>query len=229
LVSSVQNSPNFELLKAEKGLSKELGFKHTSSSRWNAELVFFQQNIKNGLVRNLTSTGNEYFLNTGEILQNGIELSNNFGFIKTNSTKFIKEANLGLNLVYNDFKYKQFVLGTTDLAQKSLPGVSKYNGFLKLDVVQKQGFFINFDVNYLSKMPLNDANLVFSEDVFLSQLRGGFSKTFKKVGLKIYGGIDNLFDEKYSSGYDFNAFGNRFYNPTPPRNFNGGLRMDLKL
>jgi iron complex outermembrane recepter protein len=229
LVSSVQNSPNFELLKAEKGLSKELGFKHSSSSCWNAELVFFQQNIKNGLVRNLTAAGNEYFLNTGEILQNGIELSNNFGFIKNNSTKFIKEANLGLNLVYNDFKYKQFVSGTTDLAQKSLPGVSKYNGFLKLDVVQKQGFFINFDVNYLSKMPLNDANMVFSEDVFLSQVRGGFSKTFKKVGLKIYGGIDNLFDEKYSSGYDFNAFGNRFYNPSPPRNFNGGLRMDLKL
>lgn len=229
LVSSVQNSPNFELLKAEKGLSKELGFKHSSSSFWNAELVFFQQNIKNGLVRNLTADGNEYFLNTGEVLQNGIELSNNFAFIKTNSTKFFKEANLGLNLVYNDFKYKQFVSGTSDFGEKSLPGVSKYNGFLKLDIVQKQGFFLNFDVNYLSKIPLNDANAVFSEDVFLSQLRGGFTKIFKKASVKIYGGFDNLFNESYSSGFDFNAFGNRFYNPSPPRNFNGGLRLDLKL
>lgn len=229
LVSSVQNSPNFELLKAEKGLNKELGFKHVSTDFWNSELVFFQQNIKNGLVRNLTAGGNEYFLNTGAILQNGIEFSNNFGLVKANTSKFIKEANLGLNLVYNDFIYKAFKSGTSDFSNKDLPGVSKYNGFLKLDILQQKGFFVNYDMNYLSKMPLNDANTVFSEDAILSQIRGGFSQIFGKVGLKVYAGIDNLFDESYSSGFDFNAFGNRFYNPSPPRNFNGGVKLDFRF
>ncbi|MCF8325219.1 MAG: TonB-dependent receptor plug domain-containing protein [Leadbetterella sp.] len=229
LVSSVQNSPNFELLKAEKGLNKELGYKHVSTGFWNSELVFFQQNIKNGLVRNLTSGGNEYFLNTGAILQNGIEFSNHFGLVRSNTSKFIKAANLGLNLVYNDFVYKTFKSGTNDFSNKELPGVSKYNGFLKLDIIQQKGFFINYDMNYLSKMPLNDANTVFSEDVILSQIRGGFSQNFGKVGLKVYVGIDNLFEEDYSSGYDFNAFGNRFYNPSPPRNFNGGVKLDFRF
>lgn len=229
LVSSVQNSPNFQLLRAEKGLSREFGFKHRSNGLWNPELVFFQQIIKNGLVRNLNESGNEYFLNTGEIIQNGIEFTNNLLLVKPNKVSFIKVSNLGLNFVYNDFNYKKFLSGTSDFGGKELPGIAKYNGFLKFDIEQQSGYFLNFDLNYLSKMPLNDLNSVYSKDVLISQIRGGYNKVIKKVGLKVYGGIDNLFNEKYSSGYDFNAFGNRFFNPSPPRNFNGGLRLDFKF
>ena len=229
LVSTVQNSPNFQLLNAEKGLNKELGFKHISNTFWNSELVFFQQNIRNGLVRNLLANGNEYFLNTGEILQNGIEFSNLFILQKVNETKFIRAANLGLNFVYNEFSYKKFMSGATDFGGKELPGVPKNNLFLKLDVEQHSGFFFNFDLNYLSKIPLNDLNSVYAEEAFLSQARLGFIKSIRKLEFRIYAGIDNLLNEKYSAGYDFNAFGNRFYNPSPPRNYNGGIKLDFKF
>jgi iron complex outermembrane recepter protein len=229
LVASVQNAPNFELLKAEKGFNKEIGLRHRTNSFWNTELVFFLQNIKNGLVRNLTATGNEYFLNTGEILQNGIEFSNTMALQKTNETEFIKEANVSLNVVYNDFSYQKFISGASDFGGKELPGVSKYNGFLKIDLKQQEGFFLNFDLNYLSKMPLNDLNSVYAEEAFLSQLRLGFMRSIRKIDFKIYAGVDNLLNEKYSAGFDFNAFGNRFYNPSPPRNFNGGLKLDFKF
>jgi iron complex outermembrane recepter protein len=229
LVASVQNAPNFELLKAEKGLNKEVGFKHLNNGFWNTELVYFQQNIQNGLVRNLTASGNEYFLNTGEILQNGLEFSNNFNLVKASKPGFFKTAQIALNFVYNDFTYRKFSSGINDFAGKELPGVSKYNGLLKIDLEQKSGVFVNFDLNYLSKMPLNDVNTVYSPDAFISQVRAGYSRALGRFGLKIYGGIDNLLNEKYSAGYDFNAFGNRFFNPSPPRNFNGGLKLEFKL
>lgn len=229
LVSTVQNSTNFKLLKAEKGLNKEIGFKHRTNTFWHSELVFFQQNISNGLVRNLLANGNEYFLNTGEILQNGLEISNSFVLQKINETNFIRAANLGLNFVYNDFKYQKFISGASDFGGKELPGVPKYNAFLKFDIEQKNGVFLNFDLNYLSKMPLNDLNTFYAPEAYLSQLRLGFAKSIQKIDFKIYAGIDNLFNEKYSAGYDFNAFGNRFYNPSPPRNYNGGLKLNFKF
>ena len=37
--------------------------------------------------------------------------------------------------------------------------------------------------------------------------------------------IDNLFDEKYSLGNDLNAFGQRYYNPSPERNYFGGIKI----
>ncbi|HLO46609.1 MAG TPA: TonB-dependent receptor plug domain-containing protein [Leadbetterella sp.] len=229
LVASVQNSPNFELLKAERGFNKEIGFKHRANGFWNTELVFFQHIIQNGLVRNLTAGGNEYFLNTGEILQNGVEFSNSFNLVGSKNSGFFKVAQIAFNFVYNDFSYQKFVSGTNDFGGKELPGVSKYNGFLKLDLEQKKGVFVNFDLNYLSKIPLNDINSVYSDEAWISQARMGYAHHFGRFGVKSYVGVDNLFDEKYSAGYDFNAFGNRFYNPSPPRNFNAGLKIDFRF
>jgi iron complex outermembrane receptor protein len=100
---------------------------------------------------------------------------------------------------------------------------------LKFDVEQHKGFFFNFDLNYLSKIPLNDLNSVYAEEAFLSQARLGFVKSIRKLEFRIYAGVDNLLNEKYSAGYDFNAFGNRFYNPSPPRNYNGGLKLDFRF
>ncbi len=48
----------------------------------------------------------------------------------------------------------------------------------------------------------------------------GLSEFIADKGLivDIYGGINNMFDEKYSLGNDLNAFGGRFFQPSPERN-----------
>ncbi|MDQ3536981.1 MAG: TonB-dependent receptor, partial [Bacteroidota bacterium] len=40
-----------------------------------------------------------------------------------------------------------------------------------------------------------------------------------------YVGVDNLLNEEYSLGNDLNAFGGRFYQPSPERNYFAGLRV----
>ncbi len=45
----------------------------------------------------------------------------------------------------------------------------------------------------------------------------------------VFAGIDNLLDEKYSLGNDLNAFGDRFYQPAAPRNWFGGVKINVEL
>ncbi|MCP9769012.1 hypothetical protein EGI22_13915 [Lacihabitans sp. LS3-19] len=228
-VSTIQTLSQVQLLKAEKGINKEIGFKSNALPFWNIDLVLFHQNVKNGLIRNLNANGDEYFTNSGGLIQKGIEFSNIFKIVKPNKNQFFKKVDMVLNFVVYDFKYQTYSSGNNDFSGNYLPGVAKYNTFFRLDLEQRNGFYMYFDNNYLSKILLNDVNDVSSDKALVSILRLGYLKEWSKSKLKIYGGIDNLMNAKYSAGYDFNAFGNRFYNPAPPRNYNAGVQFEIKI
>ena len=51
-----------------------------------------------------------------------------------------------------------------------------------------------------------------------------FDRNFK---IQIFAGIDNVLNEKFSLGNDINAFGNRYFNPAPERNYYAGLKFEL--
>ena len=55
------------------------------------------------------------------------------------------------------------------------------------------------------------------------------SKPFyiKKIKLTSFLGINNLLNEKYFDNIRLNAFGKRYYEPAPGRNFYLGLSADL--
>ncbi|MNK98871.1 TonB dependent receptor [compost metagenome] len=75
-------------------------------------------------------------------------------------------------------------------------------------------------------MPLNDANTAFAESFHLIQakMQWGF-KFSTNLQANLYLGVDNLLNEKYSLGNDINAFGGRYYNAAPTRNFFAGLKL----
>jgi iron complex outermembrane receptor protein len=47
----------------------------------------------------------------------------------------------------------------------------------------------------------------------------------KKHLIDVFLGVDNLLNEKYSLGNDLNAFGQRYFNASPERNYFGGFRV----
>jgi iron complex outermembrane recepter protein len=58
---------------------------------------------------------------------------------------------------------------------------------------------------------------------------GGFyPKTIRKITYDLFGTIDNLFDARYSLGYDLNAIGGRYYNAAPGVSFSVGLKILLQ-
>jgi iron complex outermembrane receptor protein len=75
---------------------------------------------------------------------------------------------------------------------------------------------------------LNDANSFFAGEYNLIHFKGGWRKsTPGKPILDFFVGVDNLLDENYSLGNDLNAFGGRFFNAAPLRNFFGGVKVTL--
>jgi iron complex outermembrane receptor protein len=45
--------------------------------------------------------------------------------------------------------------------------------------------------------------------------------------MEFYALVDNLTNVKYSLGNDLNAFGGRYYNPSPSRNLLIGCKVDI--
>lgn len=227
ITANFENARALHLM-AEKGVSHEVGFK-ASWNRWfRTELSLYNQTIKDALIRNVLANGNEYFENTGKVIQNGLELSNELSF--NSSVNAIRSAIVNLNFVLNDYTFGNYVNEGQELKGKVLPGTSKVNIYLSGKFEHKSGAFLNTDINYLSKTPLNSVNMVFADEMILSTLRMGWTGNLgKRVNLRMYGGAENLLNQEYSLGYDFNAFGGRFYNPAPKINFNGGANISIKI
>jgi iron complex outermembrane receptor protein len=59
------------------------------------------------------------------------------------------------------------------------------------------------------------------------QAKLGKDVTFSKMQLKLFAGADNLLNELYSLGNDINAFGSRYFNPAPARNYYAGVSIKL--
>jgi len=77
-------------------------------------------------------------------------------------------------------------------------------------------------------MPLDDANSVFSDKFHLIQLKGNRNwRINQSLQIEFFIGVDNLLNEKYSLGNDINAFGNRFFNPAPTRNYYAGTKLSF--
>jgi iron complex outermembrane receptor protein len=226
--NTIQFASNQRLLKAENGQNFELGSKISfAGGRAFLEATVYSLNLKNGLVRRLNENGNEFFDNSGLIIQNGLETSLKYALVIKNTSHFISAADLRLNYTYNDFRYKRFETANANFQNNKMPGVPQNNLFFTLDLQQKNGIFVNLDVNYLSSIPLNDANTFAADDAIMTNARAGFEKDLGKFPIKFFVGINNILNQEYSFGYDFNAFGNRFYNPAPLRNYNAGITIGL--
>jgi len=83
---------------------------------------------------------------------------------------------------------------------------------------------VNITGNYVDHIPLNDANDAYAPAYVLVNIRAGYRTTIQEqLQLELFAGVDNVMDETYSLGNDLNAFGRRYYNIAPPRNYALGL------
>ena len=79
----------------------------------------------------------------------------------------------------------------------------------------------------MGELYADDANIIRENGYMLSSLKGGFKIKSNTVVFTPFFGINNLFDVKYNDNIRINAFGNRYYEPAPGRQFYGGLRINM--
>lgn len=215
-------------LKAESGTNYELGFRFESANRtFIGDISVYQYDMKNGIVRQVLENGNEEFQNSGELSQKGVEIS----IWKNLWTSNVHE-NLSLDyktsISYQDYEFLDYVSGNQNFSGNRVTAVPEWMWNNSLFFNWKNVLNVNILHNYTSSFYLNDANTVSTEPYHLLQSKLAYNfSLFPKNQFQTWVAIDNILDENYSLGNDINAFGNRFYNPAPNRNYSLGIMMSF--
>jgi iron complex outermembrane receptor protein len=211
-------------LQPEDGMDYELGLKGALlQNKLFFDISGFLFDLKNTIVQRIDANNVYYYVNAGSTKQNGIESYISYQLIDA-PKHFINSAKVFSSYALHDFHYKSFKQVNNDFSKNQLPGVALNVVVAGLDITSKAGVYLNVTYNYTDKIALNDANTAYASSYNLLGARVGYKNNFtKKIGAEIFAGVDNLFDTKYSLGNDINAFGGRYYNAAPGRNYYAGV------
>jgi len=167
-------------------------------------------------------------INAGKTNHNGIELFTSYRF-KLFSKILLKPY---ANAAFNFFEFKEFVNRDMDFSENKLPGVPRSTINLGLDVKFENNLSFYGNLLAVGKIPLNDANSIFTENYKVFNLKAAYDwKLYKDLKIRFSGGINNVFDETYAASVLPNAVGfggtaPRYYYPGNPRNYFGEVGVN---
>lgn len=211
-------------LQPEFGWNYESGIRgNFFNNRFEFDISVYYFKLQQAIVRRNNSAGEEYFVNAGGTDQKGVEVRAGYSLVNDPSACFAL-IKLWSGFTFNDYVFTNYITGADDHSGKILTGVPKYISVTGLDIATKPGVYLHTTFNYTSRLPLNDANAEFAGAYNLLQGKIGWKgRLTSHIALELFVGLDNALDEQYSLGNDINAFGKRYYNPSAPRNYFGGL------
>lgn len=228
-IAEVRSSDNIinTDLEAETGINYEAGIRlETSDRRFIADLSLYHYNIRNGIVRQLRENGAEYYVNAGEMKQKGVEIFVSAYLLPFLDDRFIRSLSWQSALTYNHYRFGRYSVNNEDFSSNKVTAVPDLVWTSTLIITFPRQTGLNISHNFTSSMPLNDANTVLSDKFHLVQVKGTWNlKVSRSKLIQFFVGVDNVLNERYSLGNDINAFGNRFFNPAPPRNYYGGMKV----
>ena len=220
-------------LNAEEGVNYETGLKATIFKKLYVDINTFIFSLKNTIVLRRDAGGGDFYLNAGSTKQHGIETFITYPLFY-NSPKF-KNCVMWLSDTWHNFHYKNFKQLANDFTGKQVPSVAPHTVSSGVDVAMNNGLLGTITYFYSDKIPLNDGNTEYAKSYHLIGAKIGFQKCLpagqagykNKLGIKMFGGVENLLNEIYSLGNDINGFGGRYYNPAARRNFYAGISFQF--
>jgi len=225
-VRSSDNTIN-TALQAEKGNNYEIGYKIKSKNQhFIFDIAAYNYNMKNGILRQVTESGIEIYSNVGQMKQKGIE--GTLWLHMLTQSKVLNSISYQGALSYNHYRFGHYQTKDNDLKNNKITAVPDWVWSNSIFLNLPYNLNLNIYHNYTSSTPLNNENTVFAKKFNLIQTKIQWTTPIKdKLSLQLYVGVDNLLNEKYSLGNDINAFGGRYFNPAPKRNFYGGMKLTL--
>jgi iron complex outermembrane receptor protein len=216
-------------LQAESGNNYELGSRGSLfRNKFYFDINAYYYRLKNAIIQKRDASGGDYFDNAGSANQSGLEAFLSYELINR-PAGFFSFGNVYLSTTTNNFHYDEYSVGGKDYSGNKMPGVATQTIAAGLDIKTSAGLYGNATFFYSGKIALNDANSEYANPYKLLGLKIGYKNHLsKKQSFELFAGVQNLLDERYSLGNDINAFGGRYYNAAPGRNFyvGVGLRFD---
>lgn len=216
-------------LNPEQGISYEVGFRGKLWKQISFDVTAYDFELNQTIVVQQQINGQDFFTNAGRTSQKGLETMLSWSPAMTG--RFLTSLRFWSSYTLNHYRFKQYVKfagGTSnDYSGKLLTGVSPNILVGGVDAQLAKRFYANVTLNYVDKIPVNDANSEFASVYFLAGMRLGYRSSLRKLlPWEIFAGVDNATDRRYSLGNDLNAAGGRYYNAAAGRNFYFGIKLN---
>lgn len=221
---------NTDLL-PETGINYEAGFKgNWLGNNLYTEMAVYSVIIADLLVAQRVAEDRYIGRNAGRTTHNGIEMFINYLYVPFVDFS-IKPY---FNASFNFFEFNEFKDRENDFSGNKIPGIPESTVNFGVDIKYRNfAFFSNLLA--VGEIPLNDANSLFTNNYKIVNLKATYDfEILKKLDLLLSGGVNNVFDEKYSSSVLTNAVGfgaaaPRYYYPGNPRNYYLGIGASFKF
>ena len=164
-------------------------------------------------------SGKTFYRNSGSSERNGFELSY--------TLKFWDSFKLYSAYTFSDFKYKKFILGDKNYSGNYTPGIPKQFFYTEIFTDYEKGMNFKIIFRMSDKIYVNDSNSNFSDSFKVLDLRFFQKLNFNKNKINFLFGINNILNEKYYSNIRINAWGGRFFETAPLRNFYIGTEIKI--
>ncbi len=209
-------------LKPETGWSYEVGVAGQLSGL-DFRIALYDFRLEQAIVLQRDSSGADFFVNAGEVKQQGVEL--NVSWDKQFAS-WVRSLRLVTSVTYNHYRFGQYVYDGNDFSGNPVTGVAPWIAVIGADVLMGRGLYAQLTGTYTDRIPLNDANTDIASEYYLLGTRVGY-RSKGRVPMDLYVGVDNALNQRYSLGNDLNAVGRRYYNAAPTANYYFGLSARL--
>jgi len=203
-------------LKSNNAVNYEIGWRK-SLSNIAFEAVAYITNSDNEILPYEIELfpGKNFYRNVGSTLRQGIEIS---------SSVYFKGGLFNLNYTFSKNRFKDFILDGDDLSENLIPGIPSQMIDLELLLKLSRGRTLILTNRLIGERYADNLNetLVSSYNIFNVK----YSKEiFKQSEFSL--GVNNLFNEEFYDNIRINAFGKRYYEPAPKRNFYFGINFSF--
>jgi iron complex outermembrane receptor protein len=216
-------------IKPENGYNFEVGGKFFFfNKRLYTEIAVYRMEIKDLLVAKRIGDDQYEGVNAGKTFHEGIEVTvkHNWHINRFFTLNSYVAASLG------KYEFKDFVDSGNDYSGNKLTGVpaNKVNAGLILNT--SLGIYLSGDFQFVDKIPLNDANSVYSDSYNIVNLKTGYRfEILHNLTSQFAVGVNNVTDEKYASLILPNALpvgtsSPRYYYPGLPVNYYGTISLN---
>ena len=145
-----------------------------------------------------------------------------------NPATFFRGLSIHFNYSYAGYKFKTFIHQENDFSGNMLPGVPRNTINGVMEFTTSIGVYGNLNYRFVDEIPILDDNSIFSDSYQVVNLKAGFQHSLGNFSFNIYGGINNVINEKYASQILINPqFNQRYFYPGQARNYFGGISLSL--
>ena len=219
-LNELSNNPNGEglneNLKSSSSLNYEIGWRKAVSNLTLEAIAYVISSENEILPYELEQfPGKNFYQNVGSTSRYGLELSSQLSF---------KGGRINLSYTLSKNKFEDFIIDNKNLADNLIPGIPSQ--MLDLDLIFKlsRGRSLIISNRLIGERYADNANETLISSYNLLNIK--YSKEIFSNS-EIFLGVNNAFNQEYFDNIRINAFGKRYYEPAPKRNFYFGINLSF--